>query len=140
MTKVELELERMHSSHSVDEKEESEPIATECEFDSVDLDSIDGVNIVNEVTPERVLSCGSGSGHWIMWGQAFPRSEVRFFAQVFILYIVIITCLVNLSIGKGELTSLWISLLSSCIGYILPSPYISRKTPARQQISPDNVN
>ena len=71
---------------------------------------------------------GDNDREWGVLGKQFPRSEVRFFAQVFILYVVIVTCLVNLSLGKGDLTSLWISLLSSCIGYLLPSPYI-KKTP-----------
>ena len=63
---------------------------------------------------------------WGILGKQFPRSEIKFFTQVIILYIVIITCLVNLSLGKSDLTALWISLLSSCIGYLLPSPYIRK--------------
>ena len=61
-----------------------------------------------------------------------PRYELRFFVQVFILYVVIITCLVNLSLGKNEHSGLWISLLSSSIGYLLPSPHIQRKNPVQR--------
>lgn len=64
---------------------------------------------------------------YVLMGRAFPRSEVRFFAQVIILYIVIFTCLGNLSVGSGELNALWISLLSSCVGYLLPAPHIPSK-------------
>ena len=66
------------------------------------------------------------SGNWYLMGRPFPRSEVKYLAQVLILYIVILTCLVNLSVGKSELRTIWISLLSSSIGYILPSPHISK--------------
>lgn len=68
------------------------------------------------------------STDWVMFGNHFPRSEVRFFAQVVILYVVIITCLANLSVGNTNHESLWISLLCSCIGYLLPSPHISSKS------------
>ena len=67
------------------------------------------------------------SGQWNMMGRSCPRSEVKYCVQVVILYIVILTCLINLSIGKSDLNALWISLLSSCIGYLLPSPYISKR-------------
>ncbi len=67
------------------------------------------------------------SSNWYLMGRPFPRSEVKYLAQVLILYIVILTCLGNLSVGNSELRTIWISLLSSSIGYILPSPHISKK-------------
>jgi hypothetical protein len=72
-------------------------------------------------------SLSSESGQWNMMGRSCPRSEVKYGVQVVILYVVILTCLINLSIGKSDLNALWISLLSSCIGYLLPSPYISKR-------------
>ena len=68
----------------------------------------------------------SGASEWYMCGKVFPRSEVKFFTQVLILYVVIFTCLANLSIGHDELKSVWITLLSSCLGCILSSPTISK--------------
>ena len=73
---------------------------------------------------------------WDVMGKAFPRSEIKYFAQVFIIYIVIITCLVNLSLGTSDLNNLWVSLLSSCIGYMLPSPHI-RKTSQTSTATPE---
>ena len=60
---------------------------------------------------------------WNIFGYSIPKMEVVFFSQIIALYMVIITCLINLSIGnKG--TELWVSLLSASIGYLLPNPSI----------------
>jgi hypothetical protein len=64
---------------------------------------------------------------WYMFGKKFPKSEIAYFSQVIIIYLVIITCIVNLSIKNGD-SNLWTALLSSCLGYILPAPKI--KTPS----------
>ena len=46
-------------------------------------------------------------------------------AQVLVVYIVIAISLYNLTKGT-ENKELWISLLSSSVGYLLPSPIISK--------------
>lgn len=91
-----------------------------------DGDEVD-MTVDESMAHHREGSTSSGSGQWFMMGRKFPRSEVKYFAQVVILYIVILTCLANLSIGNSELNSLWITLLSSSIGYLLPSPYIPKQ-------------
>ena len=48
---------------------------------------------------------------------------ILFVAQVVIVYIVICVSLYNLTRGS-DLKELWISLLSSSVGYILPSPML----------------
>ena len=81
--------------------------------------------------PDGLMEDGSvdtTASDWIVFGKPFPRSEVRFFGQIIILYIVIIACLINLSVGKGKLDTLWISVLCSSLGTLLPSPRFSRKT------------
>lgn len=51
--------------------------------------------------------------------------------QVTLLYILIITCILNLSIPslrlEGKFEHLWIGLLSSCIGYLLPNPNLKNR-------------
>ena len=69
---------------------------------------------------------GSVTSKWDFLGYKFPRQEVVFFSQIVIIYVVIITSLVNLSLGIGE-SNLWTALLSSCLGYIMPHPSIKRK-------------
>ncbi len=66
-------------------------------------------------------SSSSNHSRWHFFGKELPRSEIVFFVQVLLVYIVVIVSIVNLTIG-GNGDKLWITLLSSSIGYILPSP------------------
>ena len=65
----------------------------------------------------------SPTSHWNIFGKRLPKSEIVYFSQVIIIYLVIITCIVNLSVNNGD-SNLWTALLSSCLGYILPAPKI----------------
>ena len=53
---------------------------------------------------------------WFVFGKHIPKREVVFFSQIIILYIVIITAVINLSIQNGD-PVLWSSLMSSSIGF-----------------------
>lgn len=55
-----------------------------------------------------------------------PKEEVIYCCQIIVLYTVIIACLINLSLGSSQ-DSLWASLLSGSVGYILPAPKIQKK-------------
>lgn len=57
----------------------------------------------------------------------FPKEEVVYFSQVIVILTVVIACLVNLSFGNTKNDTLWSSLLSGCVGYLLPAPRISKK-------------
>ena len=46
-----------------------------------------------------------------------------FFCQAFLIYVVVVTSLVNLTLKNGPI-NLWIALLGSCLGYLLPHPSI----------------
>ena len=70
----------------------------------------------------------SVESRWKVFGEVCPRREVTFFAQVICIYIVIIACIVNLSLDVGE-SNLWVALLSSCLGYLLPSPSLRNERP-----------
>ena len=82
---------------------------------------------IDEVEPQgmgpvRSLSPStSRSEQWTLFGRRTQQSKVVFFSQVTILYIIILTCLVNISVGS-ENFNLWSTLLASSIGYLLPSP------------------
>lgn len=58
---------------------------------------------------------------WRFFGRHIPRSEVVYFSQVVIIYVVILSCVVNLSI-HDQRADLWIALLSSCLGFLMPAP------------------
>lgn len=61
---------------------------------------------------------------WQCFGSTYPKNEVVFFGQIILLYVVVIAAIVNLSYPAlaESRSALWISLLSSSIGYILPHP------------------
>lgn len=83
---------------------------------------IDTENVAADASEESIHSS------WHFLGHDIPRSEITFFSQVIVVYIVIITCIVNLSLNNGD-SNLWTALLSSCLGYLLSSPTIrSHKT------------
>ena len=67
----------------------------------------------------------SNGEKWHLLGTRVPQAEIVYFCQMIIVYVIIITSIVNLSLQNGS-SELWISLLSSCIGYALPSPKLKK--------------
>jgi hypothetical protein len=63
---------------------------------------------------------------WVTCGKKTTRSEVMFLCQVLILYTVIVVSIYNLMV-QSQNSTLWTALLSSCLGYLLPSPTIKKK-------------
>ena len=63
---------------------------------------------------------------WSFLGTSLPKSEIVYFCQMLVVYIIIVTAIVNLSLNSDK-TELWVSLLSSAIGYALPSPTLNKK-------------
>ena len=68
------------------------------------------------------VSNNVNNGKWHLFGKVCPKSEIVFFVQIILVYIVVIVSIVNLTIGRVDDDKLWIALLSSSIGYILPCP------------------
>ena len=73
----------------------------------------------------RRLASGGNGSRWTLCGSNIPKEEIVFFTQVILIYVVSITCIVNLALGIGDST-LWASLLSGSLGYLLPSPTLSK--------------
>jgi len=63
--------------------------------------------------------------NWHIFGQSLPKTEIVFFCQVILIYVVVVTSIVNLAIVEKADTQIWIALLSSCLGYILPNPSLN---------------
>jgi len=61
------------------------------------------------------------SDSWPVLGKQRPEKCVVFFVQVALIFVVVIASIVNLALKTGD-DKLWIVLLSSSIGYLLPSP------------------
>ncbi len=66
------------------------------------------------------------------------KEQVIYFCQILILYTVIIVCLVNLSLGVQQ-HSLWASILSGSVGYILPAPKIRKRRKKHVALLPDTA-
>ena len=79
----------------------------------------------DESSVQLNMDSTSNNSEWQALGHKFQRSAAVFAAQTLILYVVIITSLVNLTLGN-EPQTLWITVLSSSLGYILPCPKIKK--------------
>lgn len=67
----------------------------------------------------------NGSDIWNMFGKKFPRSEVVFLCQMCALMCVILACIINISLGHKS--DVWLVMLSSCMGIIMPHPRIKAR-------------
>lgn len=85
-----------------------------------------------------VRSESDSSGKWSFFCQKLPRVEVVYFTQVLLIYFVVLACVVNLSLGL-ENQALWSSLLSGCLGYLLPSPSFSNKRKQDESLLPNTA-
>ena len=75
---------------------------------------------------DRVSS--THSERWGVMGSKLPKSEIVYFCPMIMVYVIIVTSIVNLSLQNGK-NELWITLLSSTIGYALPSPTLKVAKP-----------
>lgn len=66
----------------------------------------------------------SNAKDWVLFGRIIPKAEVIFISQVVMVYIIICVSLFNLSMGNTN--QVWLVLLSSCVGYLLPPPQLER--------------
>ena len=75
------------------------------------------------------LNSDAASGrHWNVFGHSVPKSEIVFFTQVLLIYVVVITSIVNLTVYKNEDEGkMWTALMSSAIGYLLPNPTLKKR-------------
>jgi len=64
--------------------------------------------------------------NWKMCCSVLHKAEVVFFVQIIFLFTIMIFSMVQI-INKVDNQEIYFSLLSSCIGIIIPSPTISAK-------------
>ena len=72
---------------------------------------------------DSVTHHSRSSTFWSIFGYRVPRSEIVFFCQMILIYAVVGVSLFNLTHGHGP-DHLWVVLLGSCLGYVLPNPSI----------------
>ncbi len=73
---------------------------------------------------------------WSTFCGKIQKEQVIYFCQIFIVYTVIVVCLANLCLN-GVQHSLWASILSGSVGYILPAPKIRKKKRENVTLLPD---
>ena len=89
------------------------------------------VNAEQSPSTDNLSSSHRITKWWWVCGNELPRDEIVFFAQVIISYVVIVTCIINLSLRNGD-SNLWTALLSCTLGYLLPAPSLQGiKTPSQ---------
>ena len=86
------------------------------------IDEIDSSHVVQDFVYD---SNESERSSWKFCNNInLPRSEVVFFVQMFVIFSLMTLCIIKLAFSSSncEETSVWISILSSLVGYILPNP------------------
>mgnify|MGYP000456212932 CR=1 FL=1 len=82
------------------------------------------VDIVDCIAVEDANE-NSESSLWMFCNSVtLPRSEVVFFTQAILIFLIVITCLLKLALDKPscEDMSFWVGILSAAVGYALPNP------------------
>lgn len=80
----------------------------------------------HSLAPKLRLPTNNRRSHlWDVFGKSVPRAEIVFVCQMIVIYVVIGVSLFSLTRGNDPADNqLWIALLSSCLGYLLPNPRI----------------
>src|SRR5437867_2403688 len=75
---------------------------------------------------------------WKLCCMKYPNQEIIYCSQVLLIYIVVITCVLNLSFSDNN-ACLWSSLLSGSVGYLLPAAKTRKKHEPILPDTPDNM-
>ena len=65
---------------------------------------------------------------WIVWGRSLPKGEIVFLSQMLVIFIIVISAIVNISIGNS--TETFLMLLSTSLGAVLPN--LKMKSPVKK--------
>jgi hypothetical protein len=74
--------------------------------------------------PNLVTNVSSGERRsWIFFGHNVPRSEIIFVLQAVLVFFLTIASVICIILSKTcEDTTVWVAILSSSVGYMLPAP------------------
>ncbi len=60
---------------------------------------------------------------WIFFGKHLPRSEIVFLCQTVLVFVLVIFSVICLALAETcEESTVWVAILSSSVGYMLPAP------------------
>ena len=70
-----------------------------------------------------------------------PSRNIVFYAQILIIVIVVVASIVNLSLNSTNHTELWVAVLSTSLGAVLPSPKLKpmKKASTHQSSTPSGT-
>ena len=68
-----------------------------------------------------------------------PKSVVLFVVQMVLICIIVVAAIVNISMYDKN-KEMWISLMSSSLGYVLPSPRLKRSKVKQIELSESVIN
>ena len=67
------------------------------------------------------------------------QRQIIYYCQVVAIYIIVIVCIMNLSLG-GDKDTVWVSMISASLGYLLPSHfYLTLPSNSSHQFYPNNT-
>jgi hypothetical protein len=91
----------------------------------------------------RTISGEPGGVKAPIYSAKSSKHAAVFFCQIILIFIVVITSIINLSLyhhsSSDSSSSLWIALLSSGLGYLLPNPSLKISKQGNNN-SVENVN
>lgn len=63
-----------------------------------------------------------------MFMQRIPKGQIAYLSQVILIYILVVTALINLTLYPSQDNKYWLVGLSSAVGYLLPGPKVKAWT------------
>ena len=66
------------------------------------------------------------SSQWRCFSESILSSHVVYLSQVVLVYMLVITALVNLTLGNGD-SKYWLSVVSAGVAYLLPNPKLQKQ-------------
>jgi hypothetical protein len=60
---------------------------------------------------------------WKCFGEKLPKAEVEYFCQIFLIYIIVITSIINVALGVNP--QIFMTLLGMSLTGILPGPSLA---------------
>ena len=93
-----------------------------------ETDYTNTTTISSTAATSLVTSSYSEDDEWRICNISFPKLEFIYLTQIVLIYIIVISSLINLSFGKDVHSTFWCSLCTGCLGYLLPSPNPGKNT------------
>lgn len=79
------------------------------------------ITVVRREPTSRNRNEGRVTSMWRLWGSKVPKDEIVFVSQMIVIFSVVVASIYNLTVTTTR-PNLWVALLSSSLGYVLPNP------------------